>query len=355
MNIGIVYNSFTHKNPLPEEIEMRDTGLSIGKHLSRFGHRVQYFDMDSPESIENLCASKIDVAFNACERIHDDARGEAYAAALLEYLDIPQTRTSAWLISLGISKERVKSILTYYHITTPRFQVFRTEEEELDPSLNFPLFVKGLASENSIGIDEFSLVQDGLQLKAKVNQIFTQLHQPALVEEYIDGREFSVSILPGLKNQVLPISEIIFRDLLPERRFLDYNSKWTIDSELYQKTTSVCPARLTDEDRYNISETALRCFNILGLDSYARIDMRYRDHRPYVLEVNQNPSISEEDSGYVRTCQGYGLDYIDMIDVLLQNAVMRKSENLHARTGRPGFVYLSQNARDLLQLETTRL
>ena len=84
MNIGIIYNSFAHKNPLPEEKEMRDTGLSIGKHLSRFRHRIQYFDMDSPESIEELCASKIDVAFNVCERIHDDARGEAYAAALLD-------------------------------------------------------------------------------------------------------------------------------------------------------------------------------------------------------------------------------------------------------------------------------
>jgi D-alanine-D-alanine ligase len=355
MNIGIVYNSFAHKNPLPEEKEMRDTGLSIGKHLSRFGHRVQYFDMDSPESIEELCQSKLDVAFDACERIHDDARGEAYVAALLEFLSIPHTRTSSWLISLGISKERVKCILSYYQIPTPRFQIFHNDQEELRSDMKFPLFVKGLACENSIGIDEHSLVNDTNELRAKVRQINAQLSQPALVEEYIDGREFSVAILPGLKNQVLPISEIVFRDLPPERRFLDYNAKWVTDSERYQKNISVCPAHLTDEERLYISETALQCFNILGLDSYARVDMRYRDHTPYVLEVNQNPSISEEDSGYVRTCRGYGLDYVAMIHVLLRNAIERKSENLPARTGRPGFGYRSQDATDLFQFETSRL
>jgi D-alanine-D-alanine ligase len=355
MNVGIIYNSFAYKVLLPEEKEMRDTGLAIGKNLALFGHNVQYFDMDDPKSIEELCQSELDVAFDACERIHEDARGEAYVAALLEFLSIPHTRTSSWLISLGISKERVKCILSYYQIPTPRFQVFHNDQEELRSDMKFPLFVKGLACENSIGIDEHSLVNDTNELRAKVRQINAQLSQPALVEEYIDGREFSVAILPGLKNQVLPISEIIFRDLPPERRFLDYNAKWITDSERYQKTISVCPAHLTDEERHDISETALQCFNILGLDSYARIDMRYRDHTPYVLEVNQNPSISEEGSGYVSTCRAYGLDYGAMIQVLLRNAIVRKSENLSPRTGRPGFGHCSQVTTDLFQFETSRL
>jgi D-alanine-D-alanine ligase len=355
MNIGIVYNSFAHKNMLPEEKEMRDTGLSIGKYLSGLGHRVQYFDMDSPESIDELCSARIDVAFNACERVHDDARGEVYAAALLEYLGIPHTRTSSWLISLGISKERVKSILAFHHIMTPSFQVFRIGEEDLDPALKYPLFVKGLSSENSIGIDEHSLVQNEQQLKTKVNQIITDLRQPALVEEYIDGRELSVAILPGLKNRVLPISEIVFRDLPPECRFLDYNAKWFTASDRYQKTISVCPARLTDQERLMIGETALRCYNILGLNSYARVDMRYRDRTPYVLEVNQNPSIGEEDSGYVRTCKGYGLDYIAMIRVLLKNAIVRKSENLPAGTANLRFANRGPHKKDLFRPERARL
>lgn len=354
MNVGMIYNSFRHKEMLPEEKEMRNTALAIGKYLALYGIRVQYFDMDSPESIEKLCKSKIDVAFNACERIHDDARGEAYAAALLEYLGIPHTRTSSWLISLGISKERVKSILAYYKIATPRFQVFRTGEEDLNPNLKFPLFIKGLASENSIGIDEHSLVNNMSQLRAKVGQIISQLMQPALVEEYIDGREFSVAILPGKKSRVLPISEIVFNDLPSRRKYLDYSAKWHTQSEQYQKTVPVCPAHLTDEERENIGTTALKCFNILGLDSYARVDIRYQDHTAYVLEVNQNPSISEQDSGYVRTCSRDGLDYIGMINALLKNAIARKSENSSTRTGSAEAHYRRQNQKNLHYFEASR-
>lgn len=332
MKIGIIYNSFNYKEALPEEREMRDTGLAIGKYLARLGQRVEYFDMDDPRSVEALCAGSIDVAFNACERVHDDARGEIYASALLEYLGIPHTRTSAWRIALGISKVRVKSILSYYRIPTPSFQIFRSAEQPLDPGLQFPLFVKGLASENSIGIDEHSLVHTTDELRAKVQQVVTDLRQPALVEEYIAGRELSAAILPGVNDRVLPISEIIFGDLPPESRFLDYNSKWSSDSERFRKSVPVCPANLTEAERNRISTTALKCYHVLGLDSYARIDMRYREGTPYVLEVNQNPSIGEQDCGYVRTCQSAGLDYAAILQVLLKNALVRKSENLPVRT-----------------------
>jgi hypothetical protein len=80
MNIGVIYNSFCYKTPLPEEAEMRATALAIGSYLSRMGYQVQYFDMDTPAAVEALCASHLDAAFNACERVHDSARGEIYAA-----------------------------------------------------------------------------------------------------------------------------------------------------------------------------------------------------------------------------------------------------------------------------------
>jgi D-alanine-D-alanine ligase len=355
MNIGLIYNSFSYKDLLPEELEMRETGLAIGKHLVQFGYTVQYFDMDDPESIEELCRSNIDVAFDTCERIHGDSRGEAYVAALLEYLDIPHTRTSSWLISLGISKERVKSILSYNGIATPPYQIFYKVDEELNSELVYPLFVKGLLSENSIGIDEHSLVNNDDELRSKVKQITTQLLQPALVEEYINGREFTVAILPGEKNLALPISEITFKDLPENRRFQDYSSKWYDDSEQYKKTIPQCPAHLTPEEQRSISEAAMQCYNILGLDSYARVDIRYRDGISYILEVNQNPSIGEKDCGYVRTCISYGLDYVSMLNSLLMNAVLRKNENRTSRTILTKPNRISQNQQDSYLVETARV
>ena len=322
MNIGVVYNSFVHKCLLPEEKELRDTGIAIGGHLQKLGHKVQYFDMDAPQDIEKLGLSDIEVSFDTCERIRGDSRGEAYTAAMLEFLGIPHTRTSAFHISLGINKIRVKHILAYHGITIPRFQVFNNYEEQLRPDMIYPLFIKGIATENSIGIDEHSFAANRQQLKDKVRQINTELGQPALVEEFIGGREFAVAILPGKVNRTMPILEIEYDALPPNGRYLDYDAKWVAQSDRYKKTTSVHPENLTDEERNLINQTAMRCFTILGLDSYARVDMRYNDHTLYVLEINQNPSIGEEDCGFVRTAMDLGLDYAAMINALLQNALL---------------------------------
>jgi D-alanine-D-alanine ligase len=278
--------------------------------------------LDTPEDIEKLCASKIEVAFDASERVRGDSRGEAYAAALLEFLGIPHTRTSAFHIALGINKIRIKYILAYHGITIPRFQVFSSAEEQLRPDLKYPLFVKGVATENSIGIDEHSLVTNRRQLEGKVKQIISDLKQPALVEEFIGGREFAVAILPGNVNRTMPLLEIEYDALPPNKRYLDYSAKWVVHSDWYKKTTPVHPLDLTEAEISHINETAMKCFTSLGLDSYARVDMRYNDHTLYVLEVNQNPSIGEDGSGYVRTALDLGLDYTAMINALLQNAIL---------------------------------
>lgn len=321
MKIGIVYNSFGHSHMLPEEVELRSTSFTIGKHLARLGFDVLFYDMDSPESIMELCQSDIEMAFDTCERVRGDPRGEAYAAALLEYLEIPHTRTSSFYIAFGVNKVRVKKILAAHQIRIPRFQVFKNSQELLNPDLKFPLFIKGTASENSIGIDAHSFAENMSQLKEKVDQINDVLDQPALVEEFIDGREFSVAILPGKVNRTLPITEIAFDDLPYNQRFLDYSAKWETESEKYQKTVPVLPADLTMREVKAIYKTALDCFRVLGLDSYARVDVRCKGHICYVLEVNQNPSIDEQGSGYVRACRDIGLDYTGMVNALLHNAL----------------------------------
>ncbi len=321
MKVGVIYNSFSHKSMSPEEYEMKSTGLAAAKHLRILGHEVQFFDMDNPTSIEDLCKSEIEIAFDVCERVNDDSRGEAYAAALLEYLGIPHTRTTSWLILLGVDKARIKTILSFHQIATPIYQIFQSEREALRSDMSFPLFVKSVASENSIGISEHSLVHNLDQLTRQIKCVLGEIKSPALVEQYIDGREINVAILPGETPAVLPISEIDFGDLPPARRYLDYSSKWLEESEQCQKTVPRCPADLSDAEQAIITETALKCYKALGLDSYARVDMRLKDGIPYVLEINQNPSIAEANCGYVRSCERDGLNYTGMIDAILHNAI----------------------------------
>jgi D-alanine-D-alanine ligase len=323
IKVGVIYNSFWHKSMSPEECEMKSTGLSVGKHLRLLGHDVQFFDIDSPTSIEALCRSRVDVAFDVCERVNDDPRGEAYVAGLLEYLDIPHTRTRSWQILLGVDKTRIKAILSFHGIATPNYQIFCSEAEPLRTDMTFPLFVKSTASENSIGIDEHSLVHDANQLTRQLKRVLSKLKRPALVERYIDGREINVAILPGVTPTVLPIAEIEFGDLPRERRYLDYSSKWFEESEQCQKTIPRCPANLSVTEQRVITETARKCYEVLGLNSYVRVDIRFKDGIPYILEINQNPSIGEDNCGYVRSCERQGLDYTHMLDALLRNAIRR--------------------------------
>jgi len=327
MEVGIVFNSFDNQAITPEEVELKKTSLRVGSLLAEMGYSVSYFDMDSPESIIRLCEADIDIAFDTCERIHGDPRGEAYSTALLEYLGIPHTRTSSFFIANGINKVRIKKIFAYHGISIPKYQVFLSPDEELHENLHYPLFVKGVASENSIGIDENSFVTTPSQLREKISQILLSLNQPALVEEFIDGREFSVSILPGEVNQCLPITEIQFNGLPIHQRYLDYKAKWIPDSDRYLHTPPVIPEDLEPEEEQKIRDLAFRCFKVLGLDSYARVDMRCKEKELYVLEVNQNPSIEESDSGYVRACRKIGLGYKEILQVLLKNALLIDHEN----------------------------
>ena len=213
--------------------------------------------------------------------------------------------------------------MSFHAIATPNYQIFYSETESLRVDMTFPLFVKSATSENSIGIDEHSLVHDVGQLARQLKQVLGELNSHALVEQYIDGREINVAILPGETPTVLPIAEVEFGDLPPERRYLDYSSKWFEESEQCKKTVPRCPADLSAAEQRIITETALKCYKVLGLDSYVRVDIRFKDAIPYVLEINQNPSIGEVNCGYVRSCDRYGLDYAGMLDALLRNAMRR--------------------------------
>lgn len=323
MKIGVIFNTFAGKDMMPEEDELKNMGLSVGKALEELGHDVIFFDMDVPEDIENLSNKNIDVAFNLCERVNNDPMGEAYVPSLLELWGIPHTSLNSSLVILAINKPKIKSILSYHKIPTPPFQVFSDSNEALDPRLRFPLIVKGVRSENSIGLDDNSVVENQKELRQRVGYIIEELKQEALVEEFIDGREFNVAILGGEKPLVMPISEILFDNLPLKKRICNYEAKWATDSEMYCKTVPKCPAELSKNEEAIVKGVALKAYNVLGCDSYVRVDIRFRDNIPYILEINQNPSIGEEGCGFVRSAKAFGLSYKEMVDAILQKTIRK--------------------------------
>jgi D-alanine-D-alanine ligase len=162
-------------------------------------------------------------------------------------------------------------------------------------------------------------------LKSRVDYITKRYSQPAIVEEYIDGREFNIAVLGnGAAKVALPPSEILFVDF-PEGqpRICCYEAKWVEESPLFRKTVPSCPAKVPEALRGELQAIALKAYGIIGCRDYARVDMRVgQDGKIKVLEVNPNPDISS-DAGFARAARASGLEYPDLVAAIVNAAEAR--------------------------------
>jgi len=189
------------------------------------------------------------------------------------------------------------------------------------------LIVKPRFEDASLGITGDSIVATEKALHKRIRYIHQTYRQDALVEEFIVGREFNVAIIGNSQPEVLPISEIRFDPALPHP-IVSYNGKWLEESAEFCGTRPVCPASLRFREEVMIKDVALRAFKILECRDYARIDIRFRDGVPYILEVNANPDIAP-DAGLARAARAAGLNYTQFIARMI-NLVLSRKEAVHA-------------------------
>ena len=277
----------------------------------------------SKKTISLITESYFDIVFNLCEGFEGDVEAEAYIPALLDLLHIPYTGSNSFTLALCLDKVRTKQILKVNHILTPRFQLFLDSYEPLNKDLSFPFIVKPVHEDASIGITIDSVVENIDELRTQIQYILDNYHQPALVEEFIDGREINVAIIGNdSKLEVLPLSEIFF-DVDPSiPRIVDYNSKWVENSYMFNRIKGVSPAEIDDILYKKLHTIAKHAYQITGCRDYARIDFRIRDNEIYVLEVNPNPGINS-DSGFFRCAIASGMNYEQLINKILSTAVKR--------------------------------
>jgi len=296
--------------------------LSVKKALGDI-HDVKIIPLSS-DVYHQIKAEKPDVIFNLCDTgFRDDYNLEPHVAAMFDILNIPYTGSNYFTLALCQNKARTKDILTYNEILTPKFQVFTAAERKINPELKYPLIVKPIREDGSVGIRERSVVANEEQLKEEIDHITTFYKQQALVEEFIDGREFNISLIGNKRPVVLPISEIDFSQM-PEHlpNIVSYRAKWVKQSTMYKKTPVICPANVDEKIAKTIEETARKCYKIFGCRGYARIDSRYDNQtgKLYILEVNPNPDISE-DAGITRAAGAAGMDYADLISRIIDFAL----------------------------------
>ncbi|MBW2975468.1 ATP-grasp domain-containing protein [Candidatus Woesearchaeota archaeon] len=307
--------------------DINDDAYSVIDALKELGHEASVYHVDLG-LFERLRKDKdqIDMVFNLCDDgFFSDSRLEPHLPAILDVIKIPYTGGNYLTLALTLKKGTVKKILDYHGIPTPNFQVFRSGDEELK-DLDFPLIVKPAREDASIGIKDDSVVGNEEELRKKVKQVIADYRQPAIVEEFIEGREFNVGVIGN--GEVLPLSEITF-DSLPEGkpRIVNYAAKWKEDSVDYKATKRRCPAEVDEELGSRLRTLALKAASLFGCRDYFRVDFRVKDNKPYILEVNQNPDISE-DAGLFAMARAKGYSYSGMVAKILESAIERYRKDL---------------------------
>lgn len=317
-----------------EAVDMSEVGVleereHVQRALQQGGYRATLFNMNG--EIQRLLdfakQKQPDLIFNLCESVGNESIHEMHVAGLYELLGIPYTGAPAFALGTCQNKARTKEILAYHEIKTPRFVVYKNPsevtEEELD--LRFPLIVKPSFEDASVGIDNASIVEDFPALRKRVRRIFQEHDQPVLVEEYVNGRELNVAIMGNKRPIVMPISEIDFSALPPDYpKIVTYNAKWIRGTPEYEGTSGVCPAQLPSDVEKKVKEIALRCYRLMGLRDYGRIDVRLdKNNNPFVLECNPNPDISDN-AGFARSARAYGLSFDDTVAKIAEYALERE-------------------------------
>ncbi|MCS7052387.1 MAG: ATP-grasp domain-containing protein [Ignavibacterium sp.] len=279
--------------------------------------------------LNDYFTNKPDVVFNFIELFQEKVELESNIVGLFELLDIPYTGAPMMALLNCQNKYLSKRILRYYNIPTPDFFFVDKKNGKFKNNLNFPLIVKPVCEDASVGIDNNSIVHNERELKKRLEYVFEKINQSAIVEQYIDGREVNVSILGDKYPVVLPLSEIDFSEM-PDHLYgiVSYQAKWDPLHEAYHKTIPICPAQLPKKVEKKIKEISISAFKIMGVRDYARVDIRLdKALKPYVLEVNPNPDLTE-DAGFMRSAKAAGFSYVKTLKKIIQFAIERNKKRL---------------------------
>ncbi|MFO7526885.1 MAG: ATP-grasp domain-containing protein [Ignavibacteriaceae bacterium] len=322
------------ENEEPERKDLSEEGFSkemeyLTGILKENFSEVQSLAVDRrvQKVIDDISAYNPDVILNFVESVEGIAQFEYCMAALFELLGYHYTGNIPSSLGNCLDKERAKSILRSFGINTPGSLTLEPHRRfsEKDIDLNYPLIMKLLDEDASIGISEYSVVKNYKELKKHYKFLSESFKKSILVEEYIDGRELNIAILG---DKVLPVSEILF-DGLPDEmpKIVTYDGKWIDGSVYYNFTKPKCPADLPKRLQKKVEEIALTSFKALNCRDYARVDVRLdQKGTPFVIEVNPNPDISR-DSGFARAANAAGINYTELLLNITGFALSRKEND----------------------------
>jgi len=311
-----------------EQINEWKTEFDVVQTLQDMGHTV--YKLGARDELRPLRqaieAWKPDIVFNLLEEFRGEAIYDQNVVAFLELAGVPYTGCNPRGLMLARDKAVSKQLLAAHRIRVPRFAVYPIGRKVTRTKrLQFPLIVKSLMEDSSMGISQASVVHDDAGLVERVRIVHQRVHTDAIAEQYIEGREIYVGVLGNARLIALPPQELVVKNKPDDAPFIaTENVKFNV---AYQEKWGVAvkPARsLPDAAIANLLHRSKRIFRILGLSGYARIDFRLNDEgNPYFLEANPNPEIAQFEE-FAAAAESADITYEQLLQRILNLGMQRK-------------------------------
>ena len=323
LKVAVLYDVWGEEEK--EEVDAADTGRKrkvkedreeILDALTKLGHEPFYHVLDGrPQSLYGLGKCGADLIFNLTESYAGDDTKEMNVAAYMDLLGIVYTGAGPHAHFLAQDKGTAKKMFHFHGIRTPYFA----------HDVKFPLIVKPQSEDGSIGIDAEAVVNGVKELMERVEYVQNEFDSPALIEEYIEGREIYAAILGSYeKTEVLPLVELDLSKLpVGTPKIASRDVKFESESRAYKLTKSKIAEDLDEQTVQKLSETALAAYRAVKLRDYGRIDMRLTpEGEVYVIEANPNPWLSSKHE-FAMAAKASGLSYTQLIGEILDLALTR--------------------------------
>jgi D-alanine-D-alanine ligase len=297
------------------------TEYDVISTLTAMGHDVQALGVhDDLGDIRRMAAEwKPHIAFNLLEGFDDITIFDQNVVSHLELLKLSYTGCNPRGLLLARDKSLSKKLLAYHRVAVPEFEVYRSGRPVRRPKrLTFPLMVKSLTQEASIGISQASVVDSDEKLAERVAFIHESIGTAAIAEQYIEGRELYVGILGNQLLQALPVWELFFTNMPAEaRRIATDRVKWSVKYQKKYGIESGAARDLSEQQAAQIQHICKRAYRALELSGYARVDLRMEESgRIWVLEANPNPQIARGED-FAASAEKAGMSYETVLQRIL--------------------------------------
>jgi D-alanine-D-alanine ligase len=308
------------------EWDDEETINAVKNAIEIAGHEVILIEADE-NAFEKLKTERPDIVFNMAEG-HGGSARESYIPSILEMLEIPYTASDPITIGICHDKSRCKEILSFYKVPTPEFFITDSTLNGY-PKVKYPVFVKPLHEGSSKGIYNSCVAKNRNELNSEITRIKHDYNQPSIIEDFLEGKEFTVAVIGNGENTtVLPIVEINL-SCAPEgfNKIYSYEVKWFFDTRENKLDIFTCPAEISEKLTKKIEKIVVDAYKALRIRDWARFDVRCDSkENPYIIEVNPLPGIlpnPDDNSCFPKAARAVGVDYDTLIQKILNLAIER--------------------------------